>query len=100
MTALAAGRGLSEPGRSWALALLYPLAAAIVALFIAYPVVELLAASEYFDVPTNPKAKLHDLVKPYQSAKLIDFDFNWAGSSTVRQQLIDKFQNEILAGRK
>jgi iron(III) transport system substrate-binding protein len=62
--------------------------------------VELLAASEYFDVPTNPKAKLHDLVKPYQSAKLIDFDFNWAGSSTVRQQLIDKFQNEILAGRK
>jgi iron(III) transport system substrate-binding protein len=62
--------------------------------------VEILAASEYFDVPTNPKAKLHDLVKPYQSAKLIDFDFNWAGSSTVRQQLIDRFQNEILAGRK
>jgi len=62
--------------------------------------VELLAASEYFDVPTNPKAKLHDLVKPYQNAKLIDYDFNWAGSATVRQQLIDRFQNEILAGRK
>ena len=62
--------------------------------------VELLAASEYFDVPTHPKAKVHDLVKPYQSAKLITFDFNWAGSSTVRQQLIDKFQNDILAGRK
>ena len=62
--------------------------------------VELLAASEYFDVPTNPKAKVHELVKPYQSAKFIDFDFNWAGSSTVRQQLIDRFQNEILAGRK
>ena len=62
--------------------------------------VELLAASEYFDVPVNPKAKLHDLVKPYQSAKLIDYDFNWAGSATVRQQLIDRFQNEILAGRK
>ena len=45
-------------------------------------------------------AKLHDLIKPYQTAKLIDFDFNWAGSSTVRQQLIDRFQNEILAGRK
>jgi hypothetical protein len=60
----------------------------------------LLAASEYFDVPTNPKAKLHDLVKPYQNAKLIDYDFNWAGSATVRQQLIDRFQNEILAGRK
>jgi iron(III) transport system substrate-binding protein len=62
--------------------------------------VELLAASEYFDVPTNPKAKVHDLVKPYQSAKLIMFDFNWAGNSTVRQQLIDKFQNDILAARK
>ena len=62
--------------------------------------VELLASSEYFDVPANPKAKVHELVKPYQSAKLIDFDFKWAGSSTVRQQLIDRFQNEILAGRK
>ena len=62
--------------------------------------VELLAASEYFDVPTNPKAKVHDLVKPYQDAKLINFDFNWAGSSTVRQQLVDRFTNDILAGRK
>jgi iron(III) transport system substrate-binding protein len=62
--------------------------------------VELLAASEYFDVPTNPKAKVHDLVKPYQSAKLVNFDFNWAGSSTVRQQLVDRFTNDILAGRK
>jgi len=61
---------------------------------------ELLAASEYFDVPTHPKAKIHDLVKPFQNAKLIDFDFSWAGSSTTRQQLIDKFQREILAGRK
>jgi iron(III) transport system substrate-binding protein len=62
--------------------------------------VELLAASNYYDVPTNPKARLHDLVKPYQSAKLINFDFAWAGSTTVRQQLIDKFQSDILAGRK
>lgn len=62
--------------------------------------VELLAASEYFDVPTNPKAKVHDLVKPYQAAKLINFDFNWAGSSSVRQQLVDRFTNDILAGRK
>ena len=61
---------------------------------------ELLAASEYFDVPTHPKAKVHELVKPFQNAKLIDFDFSWAGSSTTRQQLIDKFQREILAGRK
>ncbi len=61
---------------------------------------EILAASEYFDVPTNPNAKVHDLVKPYVAAKLIDFDFNWAGSSTVRQQLVDRFQKDILAGRK
>ena len=61
---------------------------------------EVLAASEYFDVPTNPKAKVHDLVKPYVNAKLIDFDFNWAGSSTVRQQLVDRFSKDILAGRK
>ena len=61
---------------------------------------ELLAASEYFDVPTNPKAKVHDLVKPYASAKLIDFDFNWAGGSTVRQQLVERFSKDILAGRK
>jgi iron(III) transport system substrate-binding protein len=62
--------------------------------------VELLAASEYFDVPTNPKAKVHDLVKPYQNAKLINYDFNWAGSTTVRAQLVERFTNEILAGRK
>ena len=62
--------------------------------------IELLAASEYFDVPTNPKAKVHDLVKPYATAKLINFDFDWAGSSTVRQQLIDRFTKDILAGRK
>jgi iron(III) transport system substrate-binding protein len=62
--------------------------------------VELLAASEYFDVPTNPKAKVHDLVRPYQNAKMINFDFNWAGSSTVRQQLLDRFQREIVADRK
>lgn len=61
---------------------------------------ELLAASEYFDVPTHPNAKIHDLVKPFQSAKLINFDFGWAGSSATRQQLIDRFQNEILAARK
>ena len=61
---------------------------------------EILAASEYFDVPTHPKAKVHDLVKPYASAKLIKFDFDWAGSSSVRQQLVDRFQKDILAGRK
>jgi iron(III) transport system substrate-binding protein len=62
--------------------------------------VELLAASEYFDVPTNPKARVHELVKPYQNAKLINFDFNWAGSTAVRQQLVDRFTSDILAGRK
>ena len=62
--------------------------------------VELLPTSEFFSTPTNPKAKVHDLVKPYVSAKLIDYDFNWAGSSTVRQQLVDRFSKDILAGRK
>ncbi len=62
--------------------------------------VELLAASDFYSVPTHPKAKVHDLVKPYQNVKLINFDFAWAGRPTVRQQLIDKFQSDILAGRK
>lgn len=61
---------------------------------------ELLAATGYFDVPTNPKAKVHDLVKPYEKAKLINYDFAWAGSSSVRQQLVGKFEKDILAGRK
>ncbi len=62
--------------------------------------IELLAASEYFDVPTHPKAKLHDLVKPFQSARMIDFNFEWAGNPDTRKNIIDRFQNEILAGRK
>lgn len=61
---------------------------------------EILAATGYFDVPTNPKAKVHDLVKPYVNVKLINYDFAWAGNSKVRQQLVEKFQKEILAGRK
>jgi len=62
--------------------------------------IELLAASEYFDVPTNPKAKIHDLVKPFQNAKMIDFNFEWAGSAKTRETIINRFQSEILAGRK
>jgi iron(III) transport system substrate-binding protein len=62
--------------------------------------VELLATSEFFSVPTNPKAKVPDLVKPYRDAKLINYDFAWAGSTQVRQQLVEKFTNDILAGRK
>lgn len=61
---------------------------------------ETLAASEYFDVPTNKNAKVHDLVKPFSNAKLIDFDFAWAGASATRQKIITRFQNDILAGRK
>lgn len=61
---------------------------------------EVLAATGYFDVPTHPRAKTHELVKPYANIKLIDFDFNWAGASTVRAQLVDRFQKDILAGRK
>jgi iron(III) transport system substrate-binding protein len=62
--------------------------------------VELLAASEYFDVPTNPHAKVHPLVKPYQDAKLINFDFKWAGDTAVRQKIVERFTSDILAGRK
>ena len=62
--------------------------------------VELLPTSDFFSVPTNPKAKVPDLVKPYRNAKLINYDFSWAGSTQVRQQLVEKFTNDILAGRK
>ncbi|MCC6193535.1 MAG: ABC transporter substrate-binding protein [Burkholderiales bacterium] len=62
--------------------------------------VELLAASDFFDLPTNPKAKVHDVVKPFQHAKLIKFDFAWAGNTDVRKQLVEKFTSDILAGRK
>jgi iron(III) transport system substrate-binding protein len=61
---------------------------------------ELLAASDYFDTPTNPKAKLHDLVKPYQNVKLVNYDFDWAGNPATRQAIVGKFQSDILAGRK
>lgn len=61
---------------------------------------ETLAASEYFDMPTNKNAKVSDLVKPFVNAKLIDFDFNWAGSADTRKAIIARFQNDILAGRK
>ena len=60
----------------------------------------MLAASGYFDTPTHPKAKLHDLVKPYQNVKLVNYDFAWAGNPATRQAIIGKFQSEILAGRK
>lgn len=60
---------------------------------------ETLAASGYFDVPTNKQAKIHDLVKPYADAKLIDFDFAWAGNPDTRKTIVERFQNEILAGR-
>jgi iron(III) transport system substrate-binding protein len=61
---------------------------------------EILAASDYYDMPVNPKAKVHDLVKPFETAKLIDFDFNWAGKPETRQQIIARFQSDILASRK
>jgi ABC-type Fe3+ transport system permease subunit len=65
VTALAAGRGLSEPGRGWLLPLLYPVAAAIVALFIAYPVAQLLAHAAESDGRTwfAPLARV--LSEPY-----------------------------------
>ena len=47
-----------------------------------------------------PHGKVHDLVKPYQNGKFIKFDYAWAGNTQVRQQLVEKFTNDILAGRK
>ncbi len=62
--------------------------------------VELLAATDYFDVPANPQAKVHDLVKPYRDVKLVDYDFGWAGDPKVRKEIIERFQREIMANRK
>jgi iron(III) transport system permease protein len=62
---LAAGRGLSEPGRGWALALLYPLCAVVVALFIAYPVVELLAHAVVSDGRVSFAPITRVLTEPY-----------------------------------
>lgn len=61
---------------------------------------ELLAASDFFDVPTHPAAKTHPMVLPFRDAKLIDYDFDWAGRPATRQAIVTRFQNEILAGRK
>ena len=61
---------------------------------------ELLAASDFFDVPTHPAAKIHPIVLPFRDAKLIDYDFDWAGRPATRQAIVTRFQNEILAGRK
>ena len=49
MTAVAVDRGLAEPGRGWLLACLYPALVALVALFLAYPIVELLARAVFAD---------------------------------------------------
>jgi iron(III) transport system substrate-binding protein len=62
--------------------------------------VELLATSDFYDLPTNPKAKVSDVIKPFKDAKLINYDFAWAGNTQVRQQLVEKFTSDILAGRK
>jgi iron(III) transport system substrate-binding protein len=62
--------------------------------------IELLAATDYFDVPVNPEAKVHDLVKPYRDVKLVDYDFAWAGDPKVRKEIIERFQREIVAARK
>jgi hypothetical protein len=61
---------------------------------------ELLAASDFFDVPTHPAARIHPIVQPFRDARLIDYDFDWAGRPATRQAIVTRFQNEILAGRK
>ncbi|HEV8552614.1 MAG TPA: hypothetical protein VGR65_04395, partial [Casimicrobiaceae bacterium] len=49
MTAVAADPSPARPGRGWVLACLYPLVAVLVALFVAYPIVELLARAVFAD---------------------------------------------------
>ncbi|HEV8258921.1 MAG TPA: iron ABC transporter permease [Casimicrobiaceae bacterium] len=49
MTAVAADPSPARPGRGWVLACLYPLVAVLVALFVAYPIVELLARAMFAD---------------------------------------------------
>jgi iron(III) transport system permease protein len=49
MTAVAADPSLARPGRGWVLACLYPLVALLVALFVAYPLIDLLARAVFAD---------------------------------------------------
>jgi ABC-type Fe3+ transport system permease subunit len=62
---LAARPGVAEPDRGWLLAGLYPLVAAMVALFIAYPLVEILVRAAFVGERLSfaPIAKV--LAEPY-----------------------------------
>ena len=65
MTAVAADHGLTQPGRGWALAWLYPAAAVLVALFVAYPIVELLARAVLVDGRPSAAPLARVLAEPY-----------------------------------
>ncbi len=65
MTAVAADPSLTRPGRGWVLACLYPLVAVLVALFVAYPIVELLARAVFADGRLSPGTLLRLLFDRY-----------------------------------
>ncbi len=62
---MAADRGLALPGRGWVLACLYPAAALLVALFVAYPIVELLARAVLVDGRPSFEPIVRLLAEPY-----------------------------------
>lgn len=59
---------------------------------------ELLPTTGYILLPTHPRAKLHDLMRPYANVRLINNDFAWVAKERTR--ILEKFQGDILAGRK
>ena len=65
MTAVAADPSLARPGRGWVLACLYPLVALLVALFVAYPLVDLLARAVFADGRLSLGTLLRLLSDPY-----------------------------------
>lgn len=58
---------------------------------------ELLAANNYFDLPSHPKAKVSPVVVPYKDTKLISLDF-W-GLAKKRDRLVKRYQDEVLSTR-
>lgn len=59
---------------------------------------EMLPATDYILLPTHPKAKLHDAMRPYANVNLINYDFAWVARE--RRRILERFQADIVAGRK
>jgi iron(III) transport system permease protein len=65
VTGIAVDPGVARPGRAWVLAALYPLVALLIALFVAYPIVELLARSVQVDGRASPQTLVRLLADPH-----------------------------------